>query len=69
VPAEVLTVSQNLTAFLGIHSADKQWKAIHCEVASISTTRVSCRLINSGLVVQRESMRANVEEAKFVLHL
>jgi hypothetical protein len=47
----MLIVLAKLTGFLGIHSSDKQWKAIHCDVASISKKRVSFRLINSGIVV------------------
>jgi hypothetical protein len=55
---------QNLTRFLIIHSRDKQWRPIQCDVASISKTEFHCRLIKSMPVVQLEGMTAHTEGAK-----
>jgi len=55
---------QKVTWFLSIHSSDKQWKAIRCDVASFSRIKFYCQLISSRIVVQWEGMIAYIAGAK-----
>jgi hypothetical protein len=55
---------QKVTGFLSIHSSDKQWKGMQCDVASFSRIKFYCQLISSRVVVQWEGMIAHIAGAK-----